>query len=222
MNKIPVDVERTHLHAWEMLPWLVNGTLPEAERAQVEAHLAGCESCREELARQRGLFSQMNAKEIEGPSADQGVARLLLQIDERPRQAAPAASGARAPRNRWAAIAYGLAALLVLETGGVAVLSSQSDAGSHASAVYRTLSLPDSTASRATIRLVVDPAMTAGGLQALLVPLHLQIVAGPTENGVYSLGPAAKRGDVERQIGELRAASGVRFVEPVGASRDTQ
>ena len=34
----------------ELLPWLGNGTLAGAEKAEVLAHLASCESCRKELA----------------------------------------------------------------------------------------------------------------------------------------------------------------------------
>jgi len=67
---------------------------------------------------------------------------------------------------------------------------------------------------------VVDAKMQVGQLQALLVPLHLQIVGGPSENGVYSLGPASAPGDVENQVGALRAAPDVRFVEPVARGSD--
>lgn len=35
--------------ATELLPWLLNGTLEEGERREVEAHLAGCEACRTAL-----------------------------------------------------------------------------------------------------------------------------------------------------------------------------
>ena len=34
----------------ELLPWLLNGTLDDSERSGVLAHLAGCGSCRQELA----------------------------------------------------------------------------------------------------------------------------------------------------------------------------
>ncbi len=49
------------------------------------------------------------------------------------------------------------------------------------------------------------------------MPLHLQIVAGPSESGVYSLGPTSAQpaGMVADQVDTLRTASGVRFAEPV-------
>jgi hypothetical protein len=46
----------THDHVIETLPWLVNGTLAEGERSEVEEHLAGCPDCRAELALTRDAF----------------------------------------------------------------------------------------------------------------------------------------------------------------------
>ncbi|HEV3423858.1 MAG TPA: zf-HC2 domain-containing protein [Paraburkholderia sp.] len=223
MSHTSVFDERAHLQAWELLPWLVNGTASECERGQVETHLRDCKPCREELARQHGIHGQMNADTPVGPPVEQGIARLLLQLDEQERQARPAARVANArwvPRGRRAALTYGLAALVLLETTGLAVLGSQSGGANPSAPVYRTLSTPERSGGFATIRLVVDATMQAGQLQSLLVPLHLQIVGGPSENGVYSLGPASTPGDVERQVSALRAARGVRFVEPVAGGRD--
>jgi len=222
---IPTSVsdERAHLQAWELLPWLVNGAATESERGQVEAHLRDCESCREEFARQHRIHVQMNANAPAGPRVEQGIVRLLQQLDEQAQSRPRAAASARArwaPRSRWAVVTYGLAALVLLETTGLAVLGAQSGSSSSSAPVYRTLSTPDRLGGPATIRLVVDATMPAGQLQSLLVPLHLQIVGGPGENGVYSLAPALVPGDIERQVNTLRAARGVRFVERVASSRD--
>ena len=40
----------THESINERLPWYVNGTLPDDERAAVAAHIEGCATCREDLA----------------------------------------------------------------------------------------------------------------------------------------------------------------------------
>ncbi|WP_154671497.1 hypothetical protein [Paraburkholderia mimosarum] len=105
---------------------------------------------------------------------------------------------------------------MLVQTGGLAVLTAQSthDLPAH----YHTLSpQPTDGAARATIRLVVDRPMPVGELQGLLVPLHLQIVAGPSESGVYSLGPTSAQpaGMVADQVDTLLTASGVRYAEPV-------
>lgn len=218
MNLTSVSDERAHLQAWELLPWLVNGTASDSQRDMVEAHLRDCRSCGEEFERQHAIHMQMNAEAPAKLRVEQGVARLLREIDEHAR---PVAANARwAPRGRQAVLTYGLAALVLLETTGLAVLGAQSGTANSVASGYRTLSTPDRTTGLATIRLVVDAKMQAGQLQALLVPLHLQIVGGPSENGVYSLGPASAPGDVGNQVSALRAASDVRFVEPVDRGSD--
>jgi predicted anti-sigma-YlaC factor YlaD len=45
----------------ERLPWWVNGTLEEAEAQRVEAHLAECAACRDELAATRGALALYGA-----------------------------------------------------------------------------------------------------------------------------------------------------------------
>ena len=208
--------ELAHLHAWELLPWIVNGRASEADERLVGAHVRDCEQCRDELAAQRRLHAAMTPHEHAGDlDIERGLARLWERFDE---AEAPAARGAAsAPRRSpMAALAAGLAVLALLEAGGLAMLGIQhDDAGAPAN--YRTLSEP-AAATRATIRLVADPAMPVGRLQALLAPLHLQIVGGPGENGVYSLAPTAGHADVAAQLSALRAAPQVRFAEPVGGA----
>lgn len=207
--------ELAHLHAWELLPWIVNGRASEAEERLVGAHLRDCEQCRDELASQRRLQAAMSPREnAGGPDVERGLEHLWQRFDD---AQAPAARGAaKAPlRTRMAALAAGLAVIALLEGGGLAMLGiKHGDADPPAS--YRTLSQPDAAVARATIRLVADPAMPVGQLQALLLPLHLQIVAGPGENGVYSLAPTATHADLAAQLAALRAAADVRFAEPVG------
>ncbi len=213
------DRERTHLQVWDALPWIVNGTASDAARRAVEAHLRECEHCREELARQRRVYAAMNAVTPAEPPLERGLDRLLQKVqahEQQPVRAAPARYGAA--RSWWAMAACGLAAMVLLEAGGLVALGTQSG-GSRLSAAYRTLSSPEAALPPASIRLVVDPSMTVGKLQALLVPLHLQIVSGPNEDGVYSLGSLERGRSVESDVTALRAASGVRFVEPVGAGQ---
>jgi hypothetical protein len=216
-TSITDDRERTHLQVWDTLPWIVNGTASDAARRAAEAHLCECEHCREELARQQRVYAAMNAVTSAEAPLERGLDRLLQKVqayEQQPGRGAPAADGA--VRRRWAMAAYGLAAMVLLEAGGLVVLGMQLG-GSHPSVTYRTLSSLDTALPPASIRLVVDPSMTVGKLQALLVSLHLQIVGGPSEDGVYSLGSLDRGRSVESDVTALRAASGVRFVEPVGA-----
>lgn len=206
--------ELAHLQAWELLPWIVNGRASEAEHGLVDVHLLDCERCQAELAIQRKLFDAMVSRDDAGSDVEQGLDRLWQRFDET-EQRADMRPHASAPPRRWmSAVACGLAAVVLLETGALATLGVQR--GGNLSAIYRTLSQPSSGAGRATIRLVVDPAMTVGRLQALLAPLKLEIISGPSENGVYSLAPMSGRADVAAQVATLRATSGIRFAEPIG------
>jgi anti-sigma factor RsiW len=48
----------------ELLPWYANNTLPEEERAKVEAHLTQCERCQQELRELRQI-KEMIALSVE-------------------------------------------------------------------------------------------------------------------------------------------------------------
>jgi hypothetical protein len=89
-----------------------------------------------------------------------------------------------------------------------------------ATASYRTLSSADLTPRGATIRLVLSPSMTLAQMQALLRRAGLQVVAGPSDAGVWSLGPAlsSARAATASALQRLRANSGVRFAEPIGGA----
>lgn len=204
--------DRIHLRVWELLPWVVNQTASASEQAEVGEHLRHCEACRAELALQYQLSEAVQSGGgLVSPDVEAGLSRLSRRID----------TPTRAARPRVVAVAYGLAALVALQTGGLAMLGMKLGAGESAPA-YRTLSSAAQGPERATIRLVMDPATSVGQLQGLLTPLGLQIVAGPSDNGVYSLGPRlaeqgrpALNADIHRQLDALRAAPEVRFVEPV-------
>ena len=210
--------ERTHLRVWDSLPWVVNGTASEAVRREVDEHLRECVHCREELVRQRRVHAGMNAGgEVEIP-VERGLDRLLRKVQAREQPAVGyAAARGGAARSRWAWVACGLAAMVLLEAGGFLALDV-----SHRGAAYRTLSSPDARLPQASIRLVVDASMTVGKLQALLVSRNLQIVGGPNEDGVYSLAALGRDHDNDKDVAALRAADGVRFVEPVDATRNGQ
>ena len=63
----------------ELLPWYVNGTLDEADRAWVEQHLAEHPQAREELGWYRSLQTQMR-QDVPAVPANIGLARTLHLI----------------------------------------------------------------------------------------------------------------------------------------------
>jgi hypothetical protein len=70
------------------------------------------------------------------------------------------------------------------------------------------------------IRAVFVPEVTVEGVQTLLAGAGLQIVAGPSEAGVFSLAPRPSDQPVSRQaaLASLRSNPQVRFAEPIADS----
>ncbi|CAB3677145.1 hypothetical protein [Trinickia soli] len=227
MSMIAVDDERMHLRVWEVLPWVVNGTADANELRRVNEHLRGCALCLSEFSRQRDLCLTMNGREPQVPRVEHGLARLLQRIGDvegdtqaHPAQARRPQAAANARSRVAMTLAYGVAALVLLQSGARAVLDERQRAGP--AAVYRTLSEPVASPDRAAIRLVVDERMSVRELQTLLVSRNLQIVAGPDARGVYSLAPLDPKASFDADAAALRTAPGVRFAEPIAQTPSGQ
>lgn len=215
-----------HRRAWELIPWVVNGSASAEERRTVEEHLAHCADCREEhefQSRLRGAISQQprSGTQADSAAAAASLQRLWQRIDGE-EQAAPVLRRAGS-----GSFARGLLLAVLIEAVGIAALSAalwtREAPGNSARAgapLYQTLSAAPEAASRATIRAVLAPTLTLGELQALLGQTRLQIVAGPSDAGVYSLAPLSLQAaaPIQPALAQLRAHPGVRFAEPVDAA----
>ncbi|HEY6324575.1 MAG TPA: zf-HC2 domain-containing protein [Thermoanaerobaculia bacterium] len=74
--------DERHEIVWLLLPWYTNGTLEAAERLLVEDHLAGCPSCREEMAHCNGLAAALRGRPELAPSPHPlQLARLMERLD---------------------------------------------------------------------------------------------------------------------------------------------
>jgi anti-sigma factor RsiW len=203
-----------HEHAWNLIPWVVNGRASEQERAQLEAHLEQCADCREELATQRSLMQAMRhrpAVESMPHAALQKLRARLDAEDDAPRAAPAGAPSRSSSLSRWLTAAVVVQALLLgalsmaligLRTGG--------------DAPYRTVSAPPAAVVAASVRAVFAPDLTLGELQALLERARLRIVDGPSPDGVLTLAPSAAGVDAMQALLVLRAHPSARFAEPVG------
>lgn len=201
-----------HRAAWELIPWVVNGTADEAARAMLTTHLAKCPDCAAEYQLQSKLRAAIRISEPPAADATSAYNRLRQRLDDETARQMPA-------HQTWSGGRRLLVAMVVLEAVSIVALSgvllvrgSQDN-----SAVYRTLGSGEAVPRSATIRAVLDPALNLQGMQQLLNGFKLQIVAGPTDAGVYSLAPAdpAKLGDTAQIVAALRSNTNVRFAEPV-------
>jgi hypothetical protein len=110
-------------HPDDLLAGLVDGTLTGAERADLQAHLGGCEHCRDEVAlAERAERALRSLPELDAPW---GLGREAIE---------EARKGVRGPRNRRFAAVAGIAAAAVLVVGlAVSVLRApQGDNGASA------------------------------------------------------------------------------------------
>ena len=156
---------RTHQKVWDLLPWYVNGTLSQPERAQVEAHLQNCEICRSELAMQSRLSNVVSVVEPGQQQTDQAWAKLETQI----------ASGSS--RTRPAGLA--IAACLGLVAIGVATI------GSFAPKEYEVLTRSDdSDATTAQLRVRAAPDATVAEVENVLRAAGLANFGELSETGV--------------------------------------
>lgn len=196
-----------HTRAFELLPWLINGTLAGAERAAVEQHVRACIVCRRELKEQQRLHAAMRARRTADVSAEAGFDRLDAELD--------AVAGAAPPRWR---IRYATAAsFAVAAAAGIAVLAillwlaPLPDLDRDG---YETLATPPADA--ALVDIVFADETTAAEMRDLLADIDGEIVAGPSRLGRYSVRVASGRANdrLDKLIGVLAADPRVRFAGP--------
>ena len=194
-----------HTRAFELLPWLINGTLAGGEREGVEAHLRACIVCRRELKEQQRLHAAVRARRTVDVSAEAGFDRLDRELD----------AAASATRSRWWMRYAAAAPFAVAAAAGVAVLAillwftplpELSRAG------YETLAT--TPADAALLDVVFADETTAAQMHDLLEEIGGEIVAGPSELGRYSVrvaGGQANREQLQELLGALAADPRVRF-----------
>jgi len=216
------DSSSIHRQAWDLIPWIVNGSAPEPEQRAVQAHFESCADCRAELEFQRQLQAAMAQDSTAETDVRGAWERLRSRLDS---AAEPEARvGAVQPRARGGGVAWlpWLTAAMVVQAIGLGALgaawwSRPTAPASLAApaAVYRTLSATEAAAPPATIRVVFAPDVTIAQLQAVLAAAKLQVRSGPSDVGVWTLGPAldSDRAATEAALQALRTNSEVRFAE---------
>lgn len=218
----------------ELLPWYVNRTLPEAERTDVERHLAASPELRERLVQWQHLAEAVQAVEVAPPEpSPERFAALMAQIDAAPEPLAAESAPRlwawlterfRAFRQGWSdatgTARFALAlqcALIVLFITGITLQWPWSSP-----AVYQTLSSeqPAAVSPRGQLRLILADEMTTGELGDLLGRIRATIVDGPSALGVYTLAlqldaNSAAPEALQHALRTLRAHEHVTLAEPI-------
>lgn len=195
-----------HAACEALLPWYAMGQVDAAERAELEAHLAGCAPCRASLAREREL-QRLLAEALPDPpyrgDVGDGLAALRKRIGSQ-RQAAGASWGSRLSTvpSWWRGVLLAQAALI-----GLLLVLLLWPRAVPDGALYRGLGPPAADAS-ALANAVVSfaPDASEAQLRAALRAANARLVGGPTASEAYLV--ALPVGDADA-LARLRAQPGV-------------
>ncbi len=213
MSNESVAQRAAHDEVWDLIPWLVNGRASAEETLKAKSHLEHCAACTREFAAQRRVFDGMQADDSIAFASEASFQKLAARLD------APAAEPRIAVAARWVIAACFVVALGLVAWGGWML---QRPPGRGAAGVYLTLTAgPAAPINGARLRVVFTPDLTMNELQRLLHSINAHISDGPTEAGVFTLtlgGGQQSSAEVARRLAVLRAATSVRFAEPVAAT----
>jgi predicted anti-sigma-YlaC factor YlaD len=217
-----------HGECWNLLPWIANESAAAKDMARIEEHLRDCRECQEELSFQRQLREAIRTEEAIVLAPQTSLQKLMQRIDsiadmDDEHEAAPAAEPVvtrREPaRLRWLPIAAAIQGIAI--AGLLAALWSQSH-DELAAGRYSVLTTPTAAvAGGPVIRVVFAGNVALDDVNRVLRSIDAQIIAGPSEAGVYTLAlpsHAADKSGVEKAIAQLRADGRVMFAEPAVAS----
>jgi anti-sigma factor RsiW len=203
MNVVRLDPEG-HARVQSLLPWYVTGRLDDAERAEVDAHLAGCARCRTELALERQLHAAHAGEQP--PPADPRVEHGWSALRRRVLQPSKPAPRPRRFAFVWWRWALGAQfAVITLLVGGLGWLS-------HETAPYRGLGAPGTAAANAVV--MFSPETTEAQIRVALKSVDARLVGGPTATQAWLLAlPVADAG----ALAKLRLQPGVTLAESLAA-----
>jgi len=211
--------ESAHVQAWELIPWVLNGSADPAQRQSLEAHLRQCPDCREEMQFQQKLrqaMQQESAERDDAGDADAALRRFWAQ-EQAPSQAAPLLKAGRRRFLGWD-WPRAMAAALLVQALGLGLLWQRY---SGLAQDYQVLSQPAAPTAGLTprIRLVPSPHLQLGELQALLQRHRLLLVQSSPEGQYFglTLHPDSSKA-VPELVKALRAEPGVLLAEPLGPS----
>jgi putative zinc finger protein len=204
-----------HQEVSALIPWYVNDTLDEQERVRVNAHVAECASCRDDLAVNQRIFDGIAAQPALDYMPMASLKRLQARLDavqgEGPSSPKIMPAGPE-PGESWRGwIAASIAAMTVAI--GLLAADRWTEFEARANqANYHTVTNSVPRPAGEVIRAVFSPAITLDQLQAILDEAQLKIVSGPTEAGVYSLASNSNL-TVRSSLAALRQHPTVRFAE---------
>ncbi len=191
-----------HKETRALLPWYVNGQADAADRMLVDAHIATCAACREDLAQERRLSAAVR----DLPHVDDAAwERLAGSLARRPEQRA---WWQRPVRVAWFVAAQ--AAVVLLCVGLFVTRQSVPP-----TATYRVLG--DAPAARpGNVLVMFAPKTSDPVVRNAIATANARLVDGPTDAGAYLLAVAP--GERDAALARLRARPDVTLAQPIDAA----
>lgn len=209
-----------HRESVELLPWLVNCTLDDAERERVERHVSQCVTCRRELEAARALQAAVTSKEGDWAATD-SLARMHARLLEE--EAGLSLQGLRRALARawnharlWAQGALVIQfAIIALVGGALAIAFLPARPGP---ALYHTLgNAAPAVSARSAVAVMFNGERSEHEIRRLLLRMNARVVDGPSPVGVYTL--EVRNDQQEAALALLREDPAVAFAEPVPVQR---
>lgn len=196
-------MDSIHAKVTELLPWYVNGTLPEHDRDEVDGHLGECLVCRAALQEQRRMQSLIQSQDDVPLSAEHNIGGLLERIDAKSGHGRTAMSGSRL------ALAAGLAYVAIV--GSLLLLNPYTPPAS-SDAEFSTLTdAPSGDLNR--VDIVFSEGVESGEILVIVEEFDGQIVSGPTDLGRYTVAISDNSGmSIQDVIDLLAADPRIRFI----------
>jgi hypothetical protein len=212
-----------HEEIWLLLPWLANGRLSGAQRAQAEAHVRECATCAQAIATERQLCSLLTQPERVTYAPGPSLRKLMERLDaEAPASPAPRPRRARAPlAATWRPPGLAWAATFVLTVGLGALLATTYRWSQPLYATYTTAATPATD----VLHIAFERSLPVGEVEELLHSAGARVVEGPGTSGIFGVVPvqvaarASTRAAVSPELralsARLRADPRVRWIEPL-------
>jgi len=190
-----------HAQTQQLLPWYVNGALKGKELAEVEAHLAECAECCEDVEVEAALAHQMATRPRD---VDRGWTVLQARIDEPLVRGRKVAFFGRRISLGWALAAQAASVALLVPIITLMLARPQS--------LYRALGSA-SGAAPGNLIVIFKPDSLEVTLRTILRQNQARIVDGPTSADAYVLHvPADQRSAV---LARLKSDRNISLAEPI-------
>ena len=210
-----------------LLPWYVNLTLADLEKAQVDAHLKNCIRCRMELADLQKMSSLVRTADSNPASAELAYAGLKSRIQDskklteaqvrRQYLAVAQTVATRKTKIGFRIPVFAQAAVILLMIGFLWFLGNLGNSPEIDHEFHTLSSDEKSPLKENELRVVFVDRVSDDQIDQILKPFHGKIIAGPNAQGVYIVG-ILPRIIQERGIGPvmegLRENKQIIFAEP--------